>query len=349
MDKQEPITISELAKDLKVDLTDRDVDILITLSDNKGHTRQDLEDTVIDSKKIGSYASERLNILSYENFGDLTDSISIQSYHIKDPLSLAHKIKDQRDSISKYIFKNMNNMWLEKLFDTNPDAIELFLPMGLNELLSDMNFYNKERFRGVELSERAKKLIERKEELKEVNIRILNRVLIADAYPNEIYKTRISLIHQLSRRGYNNSEDRYFINLDLRAFNFIVGHLKDEIIWDRNELGFLEAKYKKYMKSFGVYAKEFDSPELQKLIKHGKYDITFFKSRYERRISNLWKFMTSNYVRNIKDKYSNKDILLPLYGFPSNEFDLIKYLNFREDGLILEEEINGLETILNNK
>ena len=140
--------------------------------------------------------------------------------------------------------------------------------------------------------------------LKEIGrIRILNRVLIADAYPNEIYRTKISLIHKLSRGKYESSRDRYFINLDIRAFRFIVEHLKDEIILDRNELNLSEIKYKKNMKILGEYARKLDSPELQKLIKHGKYDITFFKNRYGRRISNLWKFMTSNYVRELKDKY----------------------------------------------
>jgi hypothetical protein len=79
-------------------------------------------------------------------------------------------------------------------------------------------------------------------------------------------------------------------------------------------------------------------------MKHGKYDMTLYTSRYQRRISNLGEFMTSNYVRDIKDKYSNQDILLQIYGFPSNEFDLIKYWEIsRENEPILEEEINGSE------
>jgi len=49
----------------------------------------------------------------------------------------------------------------------------------------------------------------------------------------------------LSRGKYESSRDRYFINLDIRAFRFIVEHLKDEIILDRNELNLSEIKYKK--------------------------------------------------------------------------------------------------------
>ena len=98
------------------------------------------------------------------------------------------------------------------------------------------------------------------------------------------------------------------------------------------------------MKICGVHTKYFDNPELQKLMKHGKYDMTFYTNRYERRISNLWKFMTSNYVRDIKDKYSIMDILLQMYGLTDNEFDRIKYWNISiENEPILEEEINGLE------
>jgi hypothetical protein len=246
--------------------------------------------------------------------------------------------------VSKYIFKHMNEYWMKDLSNPNSSTIEIVLPIGLNELLDDANLYNKERFREVKLSKDAEELIKRKEELKERKIRILNRVLIADAYPNEIYKTKISLIHKSSRGRYESSRDRYFINLDIRVFKFIVEHLKDEIMLDRNELNLLEIKYKKNMKILGEYARKLDSPELQKLIKHGKYDITFFTNRYGRRISNLWKFMTSNYVRELNDKYGNNEILMIVYGLPSNEFDWMKYLYiFGEKKLILEEEINRSE------
>jgi hypothetical protein len=344
MDKKETTIIDELIKDLNVDLSDKAVDILITLSDNKGYTKLELEDIIKKPEKKGSYVYELLGELSSENFGDLTDSYSIQSYHIKDPLSLAHKIHDQRDMVSKYIFKHMNEYWMKDLSNPNSSTIEIVLPIGLNELLDDANLYNKERFREVKLSKDAEELIKRKEELKERKIRILNRVLIADAYPNEIYKTKISLIHKSSRGRYESSRDRYFINLDIRVFKFIVEHLKDEIMLDRNELNLLEIKYKKNMKILGEYARKLDSPELQKLIKHGKYDITFFTNRYGRRISNLWKFMTSNYVRELNDKYGNNEILMIVYGLPSNEFDWMKYLYiFGEKKLILEEEINRSE------
>jgi hypothetical protein len=43
MDKKETTIIDELIKDLNVDLSDKAVDILITLSDNKGYGNSNLK------------------------------------------------------------------------------------------------------------------------------------------------------------------------------------------------------------------------------------------------------------------------------------------------------------------
>ena len=61
----------------------------------------------------------------------------------------------------------------------------------LNTLLKGSSLYQAERFKGVQLSEETKKLIEREPQGEDL-IR-LNRMLLEDAYPHEIAKRYISI------------------------------------------------------------------------------------------------------------------------------------------------------------
>lgn len=335
MDKEGRSIIKELFEHLRMDLKDEQVDILITLSDNKGYSSPELESII--KKRPDKYIKKLLQELSSETFGDFVDSCTIQDFHLKDPLSLVHKLEDQKDAVSKYLFKNIDMFWKKSFSDPNQGANTVLLAAGLNELLRDVNLYNKERFRGVELSEHAEDLIKRKEELQGGHIRILNRILIADAYPNEIYKTKISLIHKSGRKprslGYP-----YLINLDLRAFEIIVEHLIRDIKLDRIELELLKTKYATYMRNFSEFEKLYSDLGCKKLIKNGKYDISFYENRYEKRIGLLWKFMTSNYVKELTKKYDSEKIKIHIYGLPSNEFDLIKFLSILREGQSAAEE-----------
>lgn len=324
MEKEGKSIISKLIGNLNMNMEDEAIDILITLSDNKGYTKLGLESAIKkNTKKQGAYVYALLEKLSSNNFGDLVDSFSIQSYHIKDPLILTHKILNQNDLISKYIFNNIDELWMEELTSTNPSNIELFLPISLNKFLNNAEFYNKERFRWVQLSEEARELIRIKDELKGGKIRFLNRILIADAFPNEIYKTKISLIHGF--RGSSDSANKYFINLDLRVFKFIVEKLKEDIVYDRKELDYLTGKLAGYLKIFKGYDKYLDIPEMEKFIKDGNCDIPFYKKRYEMRIKRLWKFMTSKYVQEIAEKYGDPEILLAKCGLNDTEFNFTNY------------------------
>lgn len=86
-----------------IDLTDKHIDILRILSDNKGHASFELAKGI---KSWEPYTNTLLGELASPKFGNFDDSISINYYHLKDPLSLLHKIQDQRDPISKYLVKN---------------------------------------------------------------------------------------------------------------------------------------------------------------------------------------------------------------------------------------------------
>jgi len=324
MGKEKKTLFDELIYGVVVDLTEEEIDIIIALSDHKGHRKLDLEKSVKGSKKSGTYMYKVLDNLSSERFGDFTDSLTIQRYHVKDPMGLAHKILDERDAVSRYISQNMNKTWMKLIADTDPNNVELFLHFGVDEILSDVNLYNEERFRRIELSDYAKEIIKKRKELNEAEIRHLNRILIAEAYPNEIYKTKISLIHK-SREG-------YLIKVDIRVFNFIIEHLKQRILYDKSEIEYLNAKVNNASRIFGsLYNKREDLFEINKIVKDGKYFLIFYKNRHDERMKSLWKFMTSNYVKKLKEIYGPEEIsgLMITSGvFNFEEIDLIKFMDF---------------------
>ena len=111
-----------------IDLTDKHIDILRILSDNKGHASVELAKGI---KSWEPYTNTLLGKLASPKFGDFDDSISINYYHLKDPLSLLHKIQDQRDPISKYLVKTNSdlgnyNLHKEDFFFNYAHSIRLF-------------------------------------------------------------------------------------------------------------------------------------------------------------------------------------------------------------------------------
>lgn len=213
-------------------LTDKHIEILRILSDNKGHASFELAKGI---KSWEPYTNTLLGELASPKFGNFDDSISINYYHLKDPLSLLHKIQDQRDPISKYLVKNDLELGNFNLHKQDLFSIMLTLSVSLNFALFDENFYNEDRFANVVLSEQAKKLISQKENFKKGYVRFLNRIIIADAYPDEICKTRISLIHEMPRIEANKSKHPYFINPDLRTFHIIIKSLVNRLILDKKK------------------------------------------------------------------------------------------------------------------
>jgi hypothetical protein len=341
MDEEKQIDVIKLIKPFKTGLTDKQVEILITLSDNKGHAAHEL------AKAIGSqesYVSALLKELSSDEFGSLIDSFSIQSFHLKDPIFLVRKLQESRDPISKYIFNNMSDSFKENFSSPDLRTVSTILALGLDGFLIDVNLFNRERFSGIKLSEYATKLLTLKENLKPGSIRILNRILIEDAYPDELCKTRTSLIHQILRPSSTDSKLPYFINPDLRTFYLIVDHLTYEIRLDESRLAVMDTRLNGVLSVYSGFGDLFISrSELEKGIKDGKYDMIYYKARYAKKINNLWKFMTSNYVGELMKKCGYKEILrvdLP------DEFDYQKFLEISgEKGYISQEELNELKQL----
>jgi len=239
MKNEGQIDVIKLIKPFEIELTNKQVNILLALSDNEGYAEYQLVEKIGSNK---TYVNDLLQELSSYKFGGLWESYSIEYWHFKDPLALFHKLQDQRDPVSKYLFSNMHIKFKESLTSSDLKMVMVGLSYGLSSFLSDAHLYSQKRFADVKLSEDAKKWLILKEKLDGRNIRVLNRILIADAYPNEICKAKISLIHKESRLESNKSRHPYFINLDLRTFYFIESYLEYEMLLDRSRLAVMEMR-----------------------------------------------------------------------------------------------------------
>ena len=309
-------------------LTDKHIDILRILSDNKGHASVELAKGI---KSWEPYTNTLLGELASPKFGNFDDSISINYYHLKDPLSLLHKIQDQRDPISKYLVKNDLELGNFNLHKQDLFSIMLTLSVSLNFALFDENFYNEDRFANVVLSEQAKKLISQKEIIiqkencKKGYVHFLNRIIIADAYPDEICKTRISLIHELPRIEVNKSKHPYFINPDLRTFRIIIKSLVNRLILDKKKLEEMYTRLRIESEPYSGWYKYFiEDPSILKLIKTSQKDINYYKNRHEENMKILKCFITSDYIKVLEKKYDRSIINLDLPDISKYEFELLK-------------------------
>jgi hypothetical protein len=154
MDSEGKIDYDKFIKPPKVELKDKQLEILIALSDEEGYGAEDL------AKMIGSpypYTVSLLGELSSYEFGNIEDSISVRYFHLKDPLSLVHKIQHPKDPVSNYVFKNITETANKNFTNPNRFIISLFLAVSLDRILFDESFYDRERFSNVKLSNDAKK------------------------------------------------------------------------------------------------------------------------------------------------------------------------------------------------
>ncbi len=111
---------------------------------------------------------------------------------IKDPASLAIKLRDAKDPISKYIQENFSDKKLLMEYDgSEPPSEELHRALlnKLKRILTEPGLFDKDRFASVELPEQIRKLTEENPHGKAL-IR-LNRFLLGEAYPQEITRSPI--------------------------------------------------------------------------------------------------------------------------------------------------------------
>ncbi len=112
---------------------------------------------------------------------------------LKDPERLVVKLRDGADPLSSYFHEHFSAKTQEMLKaynDSHPpsNSLKEALLDELNKLLEQESFYNEELFTQVELSKEAKKLLAKNLQGREI-IR-LNRLLLEDAFPQEIVKSQ---------------------------------------------------------------------------------------------------------------------------------------------------------------
>ncbi len=127
----------------------------------------------------------------------VTHPLLLQASDLKDPSGLAIQLRSERNLLSKYLkeqFSPQSRQLLSAYDGTGPISKTLHLAMvtELNAILQGPWLYDKQRFAGIQLSERTRTNIdnllqktpeERKKELKGRNLIHFNRALLEETYP----------------------------------------------------------------------------------------------------------------------------------------------------------------------
>jgi hypothetical protein len=294
---------------------------LLALSDNEGHSLSELA-SKLEKKKPNVIKS--LKELSSHEHGDLLDVTNIQPYHLKDYASLAQKIEDQKDEVSKYIYENVYvaNNWPTPCSINGSGPIPI--SFALSVCLCDENLYNEQRFSHIKLSEDAKQLIALREGLAGTEILILNRILIADAYPDEISKGLISLVQRMPCLISERPDVLYLINLDLRTFKYITDNLSYKIRLNRCQIELWTIKLEPLTRQLGDLYEQSYWSDIENLKVDGKYSINDYRTRYEKYKKFLQEFMASNYVVKLVEEYGF-DRMIGLVT-ANKEIDLIEFM-----------------------
>lgn len=128
------------------------------------------------------------------------NSLLLWDGSIQDLNALVNKISPSAiDSVSVFLWENFEPPIRQILTDENstPEQLLNALVQGLNRIIQGDSLYEEARFAGVNLREETRSLIERQASGK--NLLRLNRLLLEDAYPEEISRNTLILLHPLSR------------------------------------------------------------------------------------------------------------------------------------------------------
>jgi fucose permease len=111
------------------------------------------------------------------------------SSDFKDVSSFAAKLHDKADPLSAYLASNLSDATLKTLANykqglSSDTATRVAVMQELNSLILKTNIYSPKRFVGVTLQDATKQMLAQKD--KSLDEARLNRLLLADAYPNEL-------------------------------------------------------------------------------------------------------------------------------------------------------------------
>jgi len=158
---------------------------------------------------------EEWGVHACEDFGELVfnmvecgGSPALAAEDIRDLSGLVSKLKGQADPVSEILWKRLSTPTQQKLQDSGePVILRQTLADGLNEIIADGCLYDANGFAAVKLSELSKSLLGR--ELKANHLARLNRLLLEDAYPQEIARAHglLAKTEQDSRADFGDGYD----------------------------------------------------------------------------------------------------------------------------------------------
>lgn len=119
------------------------------------------------------------------------DSPSLRPGDLKDAVGLVEKLLRSPAPMSRHLFEKLEQNTRRQLVDRNdyskvPQRLKQLLTNDLNRLLAKLDLAQPEFLAGVTLTEETRRLMEQNPQGKE-RVR-LNRMILADAYPDEIAK-----------------------------------------------------------------------------------------------------------------------------------------------------------------
>ncbi|MBI3592774.1 MAG: hypothetical protein HY099_04765 [Nitrospirae bacterium] len=155
-------------------------------------------ESVMAQKELSTYTAlknlsqELVRLIAYNTPKDFA-LLLLNTRDIKDTDSLVLKLRDPKDPLSKYLREQFSSDTRRLIdgydrFDYSAQAIKGVLVNELNQVLNAHNFYDKQRFAHITLTEETQLLIRQNPKGME-RIR-LNRLLLEEAYPDEIAKSR---------------------------------------------------------------------------------------------------------------------------------------------------------------
>jgi hypothetical protein len=130
---------------------------------------------------------------------EVQTTLTARDLQLKDLSAFADRLNKKSDAVSTFLSRQLSSNTITLLGDyptsiANPKPLQLALVQDLNQIVkqdptrvkAERLLYGEQRFSGVALSEKTKRLLVAQANKEQVNLAQLNRQLLQDAYPKEL-------------------------------------------------------------------------------------------------------------------------------------------------------------------
>ncbi len=153
----------------------------------------DLSENANLSMKTDFYRLAKSDPLTLARLMEYGNLYAFTRANLPDPQALAEKLKRRTDPVSEYLWQQFSSGTRqllsrgEDLESSRRGSVPHALLLELNRLIQGKPIYDPQRFAAVALSERTRQLLGQK--LQGEDVARLNRMLLEDAYPQELSRT----------------------------------------------------------------------------------------------------------------------------------------------------------------